>query len=89
MERAYNAVVSERMNIRKASIEFDVPLMTLSNRVNGKLHLHAKLGQQAALTAGEEDALANLRYLHAFETIPCHSRPRYGPSVGYGSKEKS
>ena len=66
MERAYNAVVSERMSIRKASIEFDVPRMTLSDRVNGRIHLHAKLGQQTALTAGEEDALANyVTYMHS------------------------
>jgi len=45
------------MSISKASREFEVPRMSLSDRVNGKLALESRVGASTALSEDEEIAL--------------------------------
>lgn len=59
MISAFNAVKSGNMSISSAAKMFKVPRMTLSDRINGKVSLNAKMGVKTALTEDEELALCN------------------------------
>ncbi|KAH3729694.1 hypothetical protein DPMN_055672 [Dreissena polymorpha] len=47
------------MSVSSASKKFGVPRMTLSDRINGKVALDAKMGVDTALTTDEEAALVS------------------------------
>ena len=59
MERAYEAVASGRMSIRKAAEEHGVPRSTLHDRVSGKVALKARSGAKRHLTDEEETQLVD------------------------------
>ena len=65
MSQAYNAVLESRLTISGAARQFGIPRMTLSDRVRGKIDVHAKLGNQPALTATEEGTIEKyILYMH-------------------------
>lgn len=59
MSSAFEAVRSGRLSVSSAAKEYNVPRMTLSDRVNGKIPLNAKMGVKTALTTDEESALCS------------------------------
>lgn len=64
MNMAYSAVIEGRMSIRKAASEFQVPRMSLSDRVNHKVQLQSKSGVCTVLSESDEVALKNyIKYM--------------------------
>ena len=61
MQRAYHAVMTNKLSINQAARDYSVSRMTLSNRVNDRISLNAKLGHDTALNPLEEQSLA--RYI--------------------------
>ena len=59
MERAYQAVASRRMSVRKAAEEHGVPRSTLHDKVSGKVALKARSGTKKHLTDEEEAYLVD------------------------------
>ena len=57
MESALKAVISEGYSVRWASEVFNVPRLTLGDRVSGRVVPGAKSGSERYLTAGEENEL--------------------------------
>uniref|UniRef100_A0A1X7U1B9 HTH psq-type domain-containing protein n=1 Tax=Amphimedon queenslandica TaxID=400682 RepID=A0A1X7U1B9_AMPQE len=57
--KAYEAVQSGKLSIRRAALEFTVPLSTLSDRIMGKVPYRKKGGQPQYLTESEQSELEN------------------------------
>ena len=56
--KAYEAVVSGELSVRRAAEEFDVPRATLHDRLTGRIHFGASSGPPKYLTDDDEDELA-------------------------------
>ena len=59
MEKAYEAVVTGTMSVRKASEDYGVPRSTLHEKVTGKVALQVKSGSKTYLTDEEETSLVD------------------------------
>lgn len=59
MEKAYEAVVTGTMSVRKAAEEYGVPRSTLHEKVTGKVALQVKSGSKNYLTDEEEASLVD------------------------------
>ena len=59
MKNAYHAAKYGGMSVSKASRMYNVPRMTLSDRVKGHVSLDATMGAATALDESEEEALVN------------------------------
>ena len=57
MDEAYDAVTNGQMSISAAARAFNVPRMTLSDRVNKKVGMGASWGGKPALSTEDEEAL--------------------------------
>ena len=57
VDKAYEAVVSGGMSLRKAAEEYGIPRSTLHAKVQGKVALHVKSGAKKHLTDEEESKL--------------------------------
>ena len=57
MSRAFSAVVSEGMSVRKAASEYNVPKSSLADRVSGRVMPGTKSGPPMYLTVSEETEL--------------------------------
>ena len=60
MEKAYEAVVTGTMSVRKDATEYGVPWSTLHEKVTGKVALGVKSGSKNHLTVGEDASLVEL-----------------------------
>ena len=56
--KAYEAVVSGELSVRRAAEEFDVPRATLNDRLTGRIHFGGSSGPPKYLTDDDEDVLA-------------------------------
>ncbi|VDI05778.1 Hypothetical predicted protein [Mytilus galloprovincialis] len=59
MSKAYKAAKLGQMSIAQASKTYNVPRMTLSDRVKGKVAMDAKMGASTVLTSEDEISLVN------------------------------
>ncbi|VDI43001.1 Hypothetical predicted protein [Mytilus galloprovincialis] len=59
MSEAYKAAKLGQMSIAQASKTYNVPRMTLSDRVKGKVAMNAKMGASTVLTSEDEISLVN------------------------------
>ena len=57
LRRAYTAVMEDKISIRQAAVEYNVPRSTLGDRVRGRVLSGAVSGRQPYLSRGEEDEL--------------------------------
>ena len=57
MSRAYAAVQNDRLSVRQAALEYDVPRSTLGDRVTGRVLPGSKSGKKRYLSDEEEDEL--------------------------------
>ena len=57
LRRAYTAVMEDKVSIRRAAVEYNVPRSTLGDRVRGRMLSGAVSGRQSYLSRGEEDEL--------------------------------
>ena len=70
MNEAYKAVKCGKLSISAAAKQYDVPRMTLSDRIIGKVKLDAKMGPATALNIDEEQA-----FVHYMEYMPKNDLP--------------
>ena len=57
MEKAFEAVTKERLSVRRAAEEYNVPRSTLGDRVSGRTQIGARSGPMKILTDQQEDHL--------------------------------
>ena len=59
MLNALKAVTKDGISIRRAAELYNIPKSTLSNKVLGKVPVHARSGPTTYLTPAEEEELTN------------------------------
>ena len=65
MQRAYNAIITNKLSISQAARNYSMPRMTLSDRVNDRISLNAKLRHETALNLYEEQSSArSITYMY-------------------------
>ena len=67
LDKAYEAVVSKQMSLRRAAEEYGIPRSTLHDKVSGKVALHSKKDHKRHLT--DEEELAVIEFLEGCASV--------------------